>query len=190
MPFDETKFANTILLVHELHKHGSWCGETHIQKTMFVTERFFNHPIGYDFVFYKHGPFSFDLNTDLLQLRASKLLNIHVKHQGYGPSYEITEFGERFLQKYRERLDDTYKAICIMASWLGKSDVRSLEKIASAVYFSKLESREETTKRAACIVEAKPHISLRDAESAIDLVDAKWAEIRSKAKRRTIKAIN
>jgi len=61
-------------LIENLKKKGSWCGETHIQKATYFLQELFDFPLGFEFILYKHGPFSFDLSDKLTAMRADMLL--------------------------------------------------------------------------------------------------------------------
>jgi hypothetical protein len=48
-------------LLERLKERGSWCGETHLQKSAYFLQDMLSAPLGFDFILYKHGPFAFDL---------------------------------------------------------------------------------------------------------------------------------
>ena len=48
-------------LVTQLRTAGNWCGETHVQKTIYLLQTARQVPMGYSFVLYKPAPYSFDL---------------------------------------------------------------------------------------------------------------------------------
>src|SRR6266545_4036200 len=52
-------------LVEQMRAHDSWCGETHLQKATYFLQELLDVEMDYDFVLYKHGPFSFDLRDEL-----------------------------------------------------------------------------------------------------------------------------
>ena len=52
-------------LTEKLHESGSWCGETHLQKAAYFLQELFNVLLVYEFILYKHGPFSFALRDEL-----------------------------------------------------------------------------------------------------------------------------
>ena len=54
--------AVLLSLVGEMINKGSWCGETHIQKAAYFLQVLLEVPLEFDFILYKHGPFSFDLS--------------------------------------------------------------------------------------------------------------------------------
>src|SRR5438552_4067608 len=82
-----------IELIEVLGKNGSWCGETHIQKSAYFLSRLEHDSIRFNFVLYKHGPFSFDLRDELTALRARSFLRLEATFP-YGSRFQTTEAGE------------------------------------------------------------------------------------------------
>ena len=89
---DLKRSALVVALVNRLSQRGSWCGETHIQKTTYFLQGLLNVPTGFEFILYKHGPFSFDLRDELARLRAYGYLDLSPEPP-YGPSLEVTKIG-------------------------------------------------------------------------------------------------
>lgn len=56
-----------------LKKHGSWTGETHLQKTAYVTKAVLGIPLSASFILYKHGPYSFDLNKSIAHMLVDRI---------------------------------------------------------------------------------------------------------------------
>ena len=52
-------------LVEVMRAIGSWAGETHVQKCVYFMQGLLEVKMEYDFVLYKHGPYSFDLHNEL-----------------------------------------------------------------------------------------------------------------------------
>lgn len=50
--------AVLIGLARRLDEHGSWSGETHLQKAAYLLHELLDVQFGFDFILYKHGPFS------------------------------------------------------------------------------------------------------------------------------------
>src|ERR1700692_4850556 len=90
-----SRCALVVDLVKRLHERGSWCGETHLQKAFFILQDMSKSNFGYKFIIYKHGPYSFELNSELTAMRAANILEFEVLKEGYGPSIRATSFGER-----------------------------------------------------------------------------------------------
>jgi hypothetical protein len=55
--------ALAVELAKQLRAEGSWCGETHLQKATFIIQDMTKANLGYKFVLYKHGPYSFEFNA-------------------------------------------------------------------------------------------------------------------------------
>jgi len=70
------KAALQTRLIEQLRKEGSWCGETHVQKATLFLQDLMRVPLELEFILYKHGPFSFDLRSELTSLRADELVKL------------------------------------------------------------------------------------------------------------------
>ena len=105
-----------------LAAEGSWCGETHFQKATYFLQELLRVPIRFDFIFYKHGPFCFDLRQELIELRASRLLKA-VSVPPYGPKLLDTESAERLRSLFPRTLGRYEPHICFVAERLGPKGV-------------------------------------------------------------------
>src|SRR5262249_25119884 len=75
MRMERLQRATVLLaLIEELRDGGSWGGETHLQKAVYLLQELFQVPLGFDFVLYRHGPYSFDLADEVTALQADQLL--------------------------------------------------------------------------------------------------------------------
>src|SRR6059036_3096299 len=77
-------------LLEQLRARGSWCGETHLQKSVYFLQELLGVPLGFDFILYKHGPYAFDLSDEITALRADLLLSI-LPRDPYGARLLPTE---------------------------------------------------------------------------------------------------
>lgn len=168
--------AIVIDLIKKLRSRGSWCGETHVQKAMYILQDFAKSNLGYKFVLYRHGPYSFELNSELSSMKASGIVDFVFPREGYGPTIVATPFGERVYDINRGNIETFMKANDFLADWFAASDVRHLEKLATAYYITKKYFREPAAQRAKRINSLKPHIDIRAAEDAIKIVDQKREE--------------
>jgi hypothetical protein len=166
-------------LIKELHLHGSWCGETHIQKAMYISQDLAKANFGYKFVMYKHGPFSFDLKDELAAMRANGIIEFTFPQRGYGPSICVTKFGERVYDTNQDNIKNYCRVNEFVAKWLATSDVRNLERLATAYYVTKKNPRDPIIERARKINSLKLHIDVFAAEEAIKIIENK----REQAKR-------
>src|ERR1700738_1219654 len=85
------RFVLVAELANRMRNEGSWAGETHLQKCVYFLQELLGVPTDYDFVLYKHGPFSFTLREELGEMRSEGLLEIRMNPQPYGPSLVATE---------------------------------------------------------------------------------------------------
>ena len=172
--------ALVVELAKRLRSRGSWCGETHLQKAMFILQDLTKSDFGYKFIIYKHGPYSFELNSDLTAMRAANIVEFQFPREGYGPSIAPTSFGERVFKLHEENIQQYFPALNFLADWFAASDVRYLEKVATAYYVTKKNPRDPAVERAKKLNSLKPHVDIPAAEEAVRVVDEK----RSQAKLR------
>lgn len=164
-----------------LRNHDSWCGETHIQKGTFLLQELLKVPLGFDFILYKHGPYSFDLKEELTSHLADSLLSVKPRPP-YGPRLLPGENCQELLDRFpktRVRFRDQAKFV---ASKLGSKNVPALERLATAVFVTLRELPEgDEQARAIRLHELKPHVPLDLAHEAIVEADAIIEEARDVA---------
>ena len=165
--------ALIVELVKRLRSRGSWCGETHLQKAVFILQDLTKSNFGYKFILYKHGPYSFEFNTDLNSMHSAENVEYQFPIGGYGPTIAPTPFGERVLETHVENISQYKGIINFLAEWFAANDVRYLEKIATAYYVTKKNPRDPSIQRAKTINALKPHVDIVSAEEAVRIVDDK-----------------
>lgn len=164
---------NVILLqlVESLREHGSWCGETHIQKATYSLQQLKGVPLNFNFILYKHGPFSFDLRDELTAMRAVGLIAFEIVNDSYGPQIVITKRGKDIQKFFAKTLEEYRNSVQFVGSKLGNKGVVELEKLATALYVTKDMKIKKSDDRVRKIVELKPHIQLAQAEKAVNDID-------------------
>lgn len=171
--------AVLLSLLQELQARGSWCGETHIQKTTYFLKELLRVPLEFEFILYKHGPYSFDLNDEITALRADKLLDVHARRAPYAPSILPSEGSKSFLERYPKTRKRYSGELRFVAEYLATKNVAELERLATSLYVSREPSAPaEVDARAERLHELKPHITRAEARHALRFVDemAKHAE--------------
>jgi hypothetical protein len=163
----------TILLqlIESLRQNGSWCGETHIQKATYSLQQLKGVPLNFNFVLYKHGPFSFDLRDELTAMRADGLIAFKIVNESYGPQLVITERGQAIKKAFAKNAKEHESSVQFIGSKLGDKGVVELEKLATALYVTKDMKIKKSDDRARKIVELKPHINVPQAEKAVSDID-------------------
>jgi uncharacterized protein YwgA len=168
-----SRCALVVDLAKRLRAQGSWCGETHLQKALYILQDLSRSNLGYKFVIYKHGPYSFELNTDLTAMRAANILEFQFPREGYGPKIAPTSFGERVFETNEENIQGYSQTMTFITDWFAASDVRHLEKVATAYYVTKKNPRDPAVERAKKLNSLKPHVDMQAAEEAVRIVDEK-----------------
>jgi len=166
------KLAILLSLIEKLKKNGCWCSETHIQKATYHLQNAENVDLEYDFILYKHGPFSFDLRDELTAMRADGLIDLYVNPLPYSPSYVLTDYGHDIIEHFPKTLGQYRDSVEKTARFIGDKGVAELERLTTALFVTKKEEEKSVSKRAIRIHELKPHVSIDEAEKAIKQIDA------------------
>jgi hypothetical protein len=114
-------------------------------------------------------------------MRSSNIIELAFPQQGYGPEIRPTKFGERVYEANQEDIEIYKKTNAFVADWLAGSDVRDLEKVATAYYVTRRNPRDPLVGRTKKINSLKPHVDVFAAEEALKIADKK----REEAKRST-----
>jgi len=147
-------------LIKALRKRDNWCGETHVQKTTYFFEELTGHALEYQFVLYKHGPYSFELSEDLSAMGAYRFVEDEIAHPAYGPRLKPNREVEQMLLKDFGKLAEEFAGpVEFVADKLAGYGVVTLERLATALYFTKQRPVEGDAERARQIHQVKPHIS-------------------------------
>lgn len=166
-------------LIEALRDKGNWAGETHIQKATYFLQELLDVPLGFQFVLYRHGPFSFDLRDEMTGLRADALLAIEPQMPPYGPRYSLTERAvyvqglfPRTLKQYRYRIN-------FLVDRLGANGVNALEQLATGYYVTRKLEGASVNQRAEELIRLKPHVPDKEAWAAILEVDATIEQVKA-----------
>jgi uncharacterized protein YwgA len=162
--------ALLISLVEALRERGSWCGATHIQKSLYFLQELLGLPLGMRFIPYKHGPYSFDLNHELEAMQADYLLEDELQPYPYGPKLLPGKGSMQIKEKFPRTIDMYSKQIEFIADKFGDKKVSDLERLATALYVTR-NPEENGENRAERVHQLKPHIKMEDALSAVSDVD-------------------
>lgn len=158
-------------LASEMRTRGSWCGETHIQKAVYLMQESFDVSLDFDFILYKHGPFSFDLRDELTALRGDEYFRLVAMQMPYGPQLEPTERAEYIQDKFRKTLGNHEECIEFIADKVGDRGVDELEGLATALYITRNPGVIHEDERAEELHRIKPHIPEDLAKAYVDEID-------------------
>ena len=156
-------------LIERLRDQESWCGETHVQKAAYFLQHLMDVPLGFGFILYKHGPFSFELRDELTALRADNLLTLEHDPR-YSPRIAATRQSKYIQDRFPKTLARYDSSISFTAQRLGPKGVVQLERLGTALYV-KLEAERPAAQRVERIMTLKPHISEHEAIRAVREVD-------------------
>jgi uncharacterized protein YwgA len=168
-------------LIERLKRNGSWCGETHIQKSVFFLQEMMGVPLDLNTIFYKHGPYSFELADELTSMIADNCLTVEPRAP-YGASFWPVP---DTIQLYRVIAGhpDQYEARAqFVADRLARKNVAELERLSTALYVLKRTTGTEDD-LAREVNRLKPHVSPDEARQAVRAVRQMQTEL-EEARRR------
>lgn len=142
-------------LAEQLISKGSWCSYTHLQKAVYILQEALQANLGVEYILYKHGPYSFDLEELLLWCQSSYLFEKEYKAGGYGPRLKPTATSKAHRTRFPRLLQRYSKEMAFIAERLGPKGVAELEKLATARFVNrKLEpdaTDEQRAKKSPCL---------------------------------------
>jgi len=172
-----SKEAIILKLTERLRHHKSWCGETHIQKSAYLLQELMKVPLGFNFILYKHGPFSFDLKDELTEMRADFLLGWQERPDPYRDSLMVAPLGEGLLEMDATEVKKYSDPIEFIATIINNKGVKDLEKISTAFYVTNTCGSLSTEERIKKLREFKPHITEEEAQQAVYEIDTIIKEV-------------
>jgi hypothetical protein len=86
---DLQRSAVVAALVKEYRAGNAFCGETMVQKSVFVLQELLKVPLAFDFQLYIYGPFSFELQRHVSSMMADDMLA--PRSLEYGSTFELGE---------------------------------------------------------------------------------------------------
>jgi uncharacterized protein YwgA len=166
---DLQRSAIVAMLVKDCRARNGFCGETMVQKSVFVMQALLHVPLGFDFQLYIYGPFSFELQHHLGSMMADDM--IAVQPTEYGATFEPGE-QVRYLENHTAKTIATHRsAVEFVVKHLAGRGVKQLERLATALYFTVTTDDPSVEGRAIKIREVKPHITADEAVKAVEEVD-------------------
>ena len=163
--------AVLLSLVEAMRERGSWCGETNVQKAVYFLQELAGVPLGFDFVLYRYGPYSFELTDELTALLADSILRLEFRDPRYGPSYGPGELRNLIANSFPKTVSRFRNRIDFVAERLGPRGVADLERLSTALFVHRKTPQASAKDKAARITTIKPHITQPDAEEAVKEVD-------------------
>jgi uncharacterized protein YwgA len=156
-------------LADKLLEKGSWSGETHLQKSIYLLQEMLHVPLDYEYVLYKHGPFSFELRDELAEMRANEVLTMVPQLRPYGPRLFTGDGAAQLRRRFPKTIQKYDAQLEYIAEEVGAEGVTALERLATA-FWATANEHGSAAERAGFIHELKPHISINAAEKALERV--------------------
>jgi hypothetical protein len=161
-------------LIASLRNNGSWAGETHVQKAAYILKHLTGVPLDFEFILYKHGPFSFGLRDELAVARDSGAITVEPQ-LGYGAKLKASRiYSMPSAPDYQAEID-------FIGRVLGDKDVANLERIGTALLFDLAFPTETTSFKLDKLRERKPHISSELATNAMHELEALKTQLQESA---------
>lgn len=173
---DYERKAIVLSLVRSLKKRGSWTGETHVQKAVYFLRQVARMDLGFDFILYKHGPYSFDLTSEINSMRADDFLDLEPQPYPYGPSLREGEASWLLDDRYMEAANEHEATIRAVADAFDSHGVAELEAWATALYV-KTEEDAALEEIPARVMDLKAHIDDERAQAATQKMEEISAQI-------------
>jgi uncharacterized protein YwgA len=169
--------AVLLKLSERLKAHGSWCGETHMQKATYLLQDMLHVPLGFDFILYKHGPFSFELKDEITEMRADTLLTLQEQPAPYGDSLLVAPLGTQMLDCLKSDLSPYEKKIEYVAKIINNQGVKDLERLATAFYVRNTCGKSSQEEQVNQLRQFKPHITAEEARQAVQAIEGIVQEV-------------
>src|ERR1700722_12155832 len=157
-----------VSLARRLAEKGSWGGETHIQKAAYLLSELRDVAFNFDFILYKHGPFSFGLHDELSSMAADDLIDRFSVSPHYGPQLLVTPRGAQLEERFEKTMQRYGESLDWITDILGSRGVADLERLATAMWMTRQSPEASVRPRAEALVDVKPHISLDAATDAVE----------------------
>ena len=158
-------------LLERMKEKGSWSGETHLQKAVYVAQEVLGVPFGFDFILYKHGPFSFDLRDALAEMQADRFIGQVFQAYPYGPTLKPDANAPALKDRFPKTIATHRSKIDFVADALSPYRAAELEGLATAIYVTRKSGTNDRRQRANALRAAKPHIDVQDAQRFVELAD-------------------
>jgi hypothetical protein len=162
---DFEKHQCILTAVEALHAAGSWTGKTHVQKTLALASLALGEDLPFEFVLYRHGPYSFEVDGEINQMLTYDAIKM-IPQPPYGATVKPAA-GSDFPDAFGNASPETLKVISDIAKFVGSRNVTQLESLATAAWIRIRENvriDEQVLRR---LLELKPHLEGQPAQQGV-----------------------
>jgi hypothetical protein len=161
---DFRKHAFILAVVDSLHRHGSWTGKTHVQKSLSLLRDKGDVEVPFSFVPDRHGPYSFEVASALEEMRSYAAIEIEpVRTYGVvlcsGPM-------AKFVIERGQLTDTELDGIERVCNFVNGRNVWELERLATISWIRRREHVNSSLRALERLATLKPHIPRSEAERA------------------------
>lgn len=142
---------------------GKGTTRTHIQKFVFLAEKWGLFPAAHRFSLYLHGPYSRDLDGEIMALCAASMVRDMRDSSGFGATYRVSpELAAAAGKFFAGKLGP----LETLAESLAPKSSRGLEAIATSEYVRASSLNPDQVKQR--VKEIKPHLTPQEIDGAYD----------------------
>jgi len=168
------KHAYILRVIQKLHQYGSWTGKTHVHKALSLLRDLGKVPVPFEFVLYKHGPYSFEVEAELEQMRSYGAITMEPNTRGYGVVLKAGEAAS-LVEQSASLSAEVSQAIDQVCRFVSSRSAAELERLATASWIRYQERLDDPAEVARRLHFLKPHVSIVEAERA-DADVRSWRE--------------
>ena len=121
---------------------------------------------------YKHGPYSFEVETELEQMQSYGAIAVELNGDGYGVVLRPDDMAS-FVQTLETLSPEERQGIDAVCKFVGSRNVTDLERLATASWIRRQEGVTQPPEVARRLHSLKPHVSIEEAERA-DVIASEW----------------
>ena len=160
------RHAIILSIVEQLNRLGGSSGKTHVQKSLFLVQAVHRDLIPFQYVLYKHGPYSFEVEDELEEMKSYAAIASRPVLD-YGVAFAPDAMAE-FVRKKAPLTGILPRRLETVCQFVSGKCAADLERISTAAWVYGREGIEAKGPNVERIVELKPHVSRHLAEDAFD----------------------
>lgn len=159
-------FSYIVAAIDALGRFTDRVGRTHVQKLVFLAESWQVVPPLHSFTLYLHGPYSRELDGEILALRAAGIVSAKADPEGFGARYAVDR---RYASEAQSLLSrPSLDGVRALAEALAPLKVKQLEALATSEFVRKRSQLPDDGVRDR-VRQLKPHLQGEEIERGIAL---------------------
>lgn len=160
--------AVVLALIEELRANATLTKEGVVQKGTYLLQELTQVPLGFGFVFHKYGPYSFDLQDEIIAMQANLVLDLDLQRHDV-PCLVPGEMSDSLKKRNRSTIACYSAQIQFLVSRLAGVKIGDIDRLSAALYVW-LQSPADGTHAATRLSQLKPRVSLSEASAALEEV--------------------